>query len=75
MTLQQQLPTGKNGDTGPNAQLLVAWGPKSGLELAVNHLLEVMCSARENPRRLTIAQYQSAKVAESFIFTSFFYAD
>ena len=75
MTLQQQLPTGKNGDTGPIAQPLVARGPKSGLELVVNHLLEVMGSVRGNPRRLTIAKYQSAKVDESFVFSPLCNAD
>ena len=73
--LQPSLLNGKNGEGGPNAQPLVARGPKSGLVLAVNQLLEGTSGALENPRRLTIAQYQSAKVAESFIFTPFFYAD
>ena len=75
MTLQQQMPNGMIGATGPNAQPLVARGPKSGPVLAVTQLLGGMCSVLENPRRLTIAQYQSAKVAVTFIFAPFCNAD
>ena len=75
MTLQQQMPNGMIGATGPNAQPLVARAPKSGPVPAVNQLLEVLRSVLENPQRLTIAQYQSAKVVESFVFAPFCNAD
>ena len=62
MTLQQQLPNGKNGAIGPNAQPLVARGPKSGPVLAVNQLLEALKGVLATPQRLNDARHPSAKV-------------
>ena len=72
MTLQQQLPNGKNGATGPNAQHLVARAPKSGLVHAVNQLLEALRSVLAFLRRLNVARHQSAKVIALFMFPSLF---
>ena len=41
------MPNGKNGVNGPNAQLFVVRGPKSGPEHAVNLPLEAVSSVVE----------------------------
>ena len=56
------MPNGKNGVTGPNAQPLVARGPKSGPELAVSQLLEGTSSALEITQRRKIARHPSVQV-------------
>ena len=56
------MPNGKNGATGPNAQPLVARGPKSGPELAVSQLLEGTSSALEITQKRKIARHPSVQV-------------
>ena len=53
---------GKPGANGPNAQHLVALGPKSGPEHAVIQLLEGINTVQEIRPRLRIAKHPSAQV-------------
>ena len=53
---------GKTGANGPNAPRLVALGPKSGPEHAVNQILEGNNTVQEIPQKLSIAHHLSAQV-------------
>ena len=55
ITLQPLMLTGKSGAIGPNAQHLVARGPNSGPELAVNQPLGATKPVLAITQRLNIA--------------------
>ena len=63
--LQPQLLTGQGGVSGLNAQHLADLGPKSGLEHAVNQLLEEMSSALESRLSSKIVYRLSVQVSLS----------
>ena len=60
------MPNGKNGVNGPNAQLLVVRGPKSGPEHAVNRPLEAASSALEIQQRTVIVAQLNVQVNIKF---------
>ena len=56
------MPNGKNGVNGPNAQLLVDRGRKSGLEPAVNRPLEAPSNVVEIQQRPVIVAQLNVQV-------------
>ena len=64
MILQLLMLNGKLGANGPNAQHLVALGPKSGPEHAVSQILEGNNTVQEIPQKLRIAQHLSAQAVQ-----------
>ena len=56
------MPNGKSGANGPNAQHLVARGPNSGPELAVNQPLGATKPVLAITQRLNIAQHLYVQV-------------
>ena len=56
------MPNGKNGVNGPNAQLLVVRGPKSGPVAAVNQPLKAFNNVLEIQQRLKIVSQLNAQV-------------
>ena len=62
------MPNGKSGANGPNAQHLVARGPKLGPELAVNQPLGAMKPVLAIPQRLDIAQHLNVQVSSFPVF-------
>ena len=60
------MPNGKNGVNGPNAQLLVDRGRKSGLEPAVNRPLEAPSNVVEIQQRPVIVAQLNVQVNLKF---------
>ena len=65
---------GKSGANGPNAQHLVARGPNSGPELAVNQPLGATKPVLAIPQRLDIAQHLNAQVSPFPFFSKLLHA-
>ena len=62
---------GKSGANGPNAQHLVARGPNSGPELAVNQPLGATKPVLAITQRLDIAQHLYVQVSSFPVFINF----